>query len=169
MSTRSLLLLAVPIAWLGCSSSSPPANTDPQDAGATITCTGGDTYTANLVKPSQTGKYAFTLVQGSPAPPSLRENSWTLKIVDPTGTPPPVSQLYAVPCMPLMGHGTDEIPQFTANPDGTFTMSGVLLFMDGLWTVTVYVNPPNAGTTPETCTSTGSPLDKTVFSFCING
>jgi hypothetical protein len=103
--------------------------------------------------------YTFVLVSSAPAPPSQYANVWTLKITDASGGSPNVSDVSVSPYMPLMGHGSDQVPSLAANADGTFTVSDVYLFMTGLWAVTVSVSaPPDAGTSG----------DSAVFSFCVN-
>jgi len=124
---------------LGAACSS--ASSDPADAGgadsAVVGCQGqGETYAAGTAKTGTMGKYTFTLVQAAPAPPGINGNVWTLRVADASGAAPPASALSAVPYMPLMGHGTGQVPQFAANADGTFAVSNIYLFMNGLWTVT---------------------------------
>jgi hypothetical protein len=154
----------------GCSSSSQGAGaTGPDDAAAAdaavVGCTGqGDTYSANMEKPGKNGKYTFTLVQATPAPPGLDANTWTLKVVDGSGKAPAMSQVTAFPYMPKMGHGSSQVPQLAANPDGTFSVSDVYLFMDGLWQVTFTVTGPetDGGAAPTA-------IDSAVYTFCIDG
>ena len=144
----------------GTSAAPGPAASEAPDTG-TSGCKGeGETYTADMVKPGTLGKYTFTLTAATPAPPGLLTNVWTVKIVDSDGKAPDVSQLTAVPFMPQMGHGSDQTPTLAANADGTFTVSDLYLFMDGLWTVTFTVS--TAGATPTV-------LDKAVYSFCLDG
>ena len=153
--------------WLagGCSGSN-PANGAP-DAGAALDtgvvgCGGTpDTYVANLKKAGELGKYTFTLVQATPAPPSLQVNEWTLTVTDATGASPDVSQLTVYPYMPLMGHPSTQTPQITVKGDGTFDAKDVDLFMPGLWTVTVSVNAPAGDAGPPAV------LDKAVYMFCV--
>jgi hypothetical protein len=153
----------------GCSSSSTPgtqASPVSADSGV-VGCSGTtDTYTANLVKAGTLGKYTFTLVSATPAPPDLNENVWKVKIADSNGASPDLSQVIAYPFMPLMGHSSDLTPTMAANADGTFTVSTLDFFMPGLWTVTLSVTDepsPDAGLgeTPAT-------IDKAVYTFCVN-
>lgn len=145
------------------------AGNSPADAGmgdvAVVGCANqGDNYAAGMSKPGTMGMYTFTLMQASPAPPTINTNAWTMRIVDSSGNPPAASALTAVPFMPLMGHGTGQVPQFSANADGSFDVSDIYLFMNGLWTVTFTVTaaPTEDG---------GAPVkeDTAVFAFCING
>jgi YtkA-like len=157
-------------AALGCSSKSQSdgepdgGDTAAQPDSGTVGCSAeGQTYTADMVQAGMNGKYTFTLVSANPAPPGLDTNVWTMKIVDATGAPPPVDQVVAYPFMPKMGHGSSQVPQFAANADGSFSVSDVYLFMDGLWTVTFSVMGPevDGGAKPLA-------LDSAVYTFCIN-
>lgn len=162
---RSGVALGASLAALAaCSSPSSPAAA-PDAAGGVIGCANqGDTYAANMQKPGQMGMYTFTLNQAAPAPPSLNVNVWTMKIADAAGKSPDVTQLTALPFMPLMGHGTNQTPFFTANSDGTFSVADIDLFMDGLWTVTLSITTPAAGGSTK-----GSVVDTAVYTFCIDG
>jgi hypothetical protein len=170
-SCTAIIALFGALVGLGCSSNSESGGGD-VDAqaevstadGGTVGCSDeGQNYTANMVQAGKNGKYTFTLVSASPAPPGLDTNVWTMKIVDATGAPPPLAQLEAYPFMPKMGHGSSQVPQFAANEDGTFSVSDVYLFMDGLWTVTFSVMSPetDGGAKPIA-------LDSAVYTFCIN-
>jgi hypothetical protein len=169
-----------------CSSSTTPA-TAPADASADgfIGCGGimWDTYAANLVKAGQTqagapGPHTYTLVAADPAPPTLHTNKWTMKIVDAAGASPAASQVTAYPFMPQMNHGTIT-PVVTSNGDGTFTVSNLVLFMPGIWTVTFTTASPvqddagqdDAGSGDATADvappAVSVPIDDAVFTFCI--
>jgi hypothetical protein len=160
--------LALVAGAAGCSSSGSPGATGSTgssqsgpDSGGTVGCAGqGDTYTANLTKKGAKG-YTFTLVQASPAPPAQYANVWTLKVVDASGAIPDASEIALEPYMPLMGHGSDQVPSISANPDGSFTVNDVYLFMQGLWQVTVKVSSPSDG-------GAAALLDSAVYEFCID-
>ncbi len=164
----AVVALALGLAVGGCSSKSSGTGTnqgsDSTPDAATVGCTGeGDTYSANMEKPGENGKFTFTLVEAAPAPPSLDGNVWTVKVVDGSGKAPTAGQLTAFPYMPKMGHGSSQVPQIAANPDGTFTVSDVYLFMDGLWTVTFSV----AGTETDGGAKPVA-VDSAVYTFCID-
>jgi hypothetical protein len=154
---RGLCVLAL-CGAAGCShsSSAGPADAAPaDDAAQTVGCQDprADTYTANLTK---TGKvYTFVLVSSDPAPPGIENNSWTVKVLDASGNAVAGTQLQVVPYMPDHRHGT-TVPTITAQPDGSFSVTQVNLFMPGLWQVTV------------TATA-GATTDSAVFAFCIQG
>jgi hypothetical protein len=167
---RTIMIGVVAVSAIGaCSDSSSTStqasNTSTNDGGATavVGCAGqGDTYAAGLTKTGTNGVFTFTLVSASPSPPTLDANVWTLAIAPANATmdasaTPTSSNLTVTPFMPLMGHGSDQVPQVAANADGTFTISDVYLFMNGLWTVTINVMSGSAIT------------DSAVFTFCIDG
>jgi len=171
LAAMSACVLAMPA--MACSSKSSdgtgqtsgPETTDAAADAGVVGCTGqGNTYSANMEKPGKNGKYTFTLVQAMPAPPALLGNIWTLKVVDGSGKSPAMGQVTAFPYMPRMGHGSSQVPQLAANGDGTFSVSDVYLFMDGLWTVTFTVVAPevDGGAKPAV-------LDTAVYTFCIDG
>jgi hypothetical protein len=163
-------------ALAACSGSSSPASSTSQgdgaggvgeDGGGLVGCTGqADTYVANLTKQGKLGKYTFTLVSAAPAPPDLDGNTWTVQIKDATGASPSLDQVQVLPFMPQMGHGSDQTPQLTANTDGSFGVSDLYLFMDGLWTITFTVTEPPAADAGSKAPAT---LDQGVFTFCIDG
>jgi hypothetical protein len=165
---------AFALSCAACSSNAAsPSSASPDaaaNAGTTVTCGApSDTYTANLVKPGKLGQYTFTLVEAAPAPPDLNANVWTVKIADATGASPTLPQVMAYPFMPLMGHGSDQTPEVAANPDGTFTIKNVFLFMSGLWTITLAVLPIGDGGVVDSNATTTPPivLDEAVYTFCV--
>jgi YtkA-like len=179
MSSCFLILSGIAVAVLagGCSSSTAnnggdagvPAEGDGNDAAGAVGCTGGQTYSANMTAPGSLGVYTFTLVQSSPAPPAQYTNTWTLKVTNASGASPSLAQLTVYPFMPLMGHGSDQVPTVTASADGTFNVADVYLFMPGLWTVTIsVVDVPDAGDDASAPALPPPTIDKAVYSFCID-
>lgn len=157
-----------------CSSKSGPSTSTASQGengvgedGGLVTCSGqADTYVANLTTQGKLGKYTFTLVSASPAPPDIDANTWKVEIKDATGASPSLEQISVLPFMPQMGHGSDQTPQVTANADGSFGVSDIYLFMNGLWTITFTVTEPPAEDAGSKVTPT---LDQGVFTFCIDG
>ncbi len=111
-------------------------------------------YTPNLAASATGAK--VVLVDASPAPPARGTNTWTLKVTDAQGNSIPGAIITAKPFMPDHGHGSSVQPVITANPDGTFGVTPLYLFMPGLWQVTFTVK-------------TATTSDDVVFSFCIAG
>jgi hypothetical protein len=170
----ALVALAALVACSSKSSSSTTTSSDAggengvgEDGGGVVSCSGqADTYVANLTEQGKLGKYTFTLVSATPAPPDLDGNTWAVTIKDATGASPALDQVQVLPFMPQMGHGSDQTPQLTANADGSFGVSDIYLFMDGLWTVTFTVTEPPA---EDAGSKTPATIDQGVFTFCIDG
>ncbi len=158
-------LLAGSVALVaGCSSGSGNPGTTTgatvsEDGGGSVGCTGGDTYTANMTKPGAKGAYMFTLVQADPAPPSEYGNVWTVKITGASGAPPSAADISVTPKMPLMGHGSNQVPSVSANADGTYSVKDVYFTMPGLWAVTLDVSG---------AADSGVTSDSAVYTFCID-
>jgi hypothetical protein len=165
---------AVALAALGaCSSTStpsgqpPPPPPPPQDAAAVdtgvVSCQNDprvDAFAADLTKKSASGALTATLLSATPAPPALRTNSWTVKLVDATGAPISGAALSVVPWMPDHGHGSSVVPQVTAGAAGSYTLDSLYLFMPGVWRITLGVMPDAGMPNPD---------DEVQFFFCIEG
>lgn len=98
----------------------------------------------------------FILVAANPAPPAIDDNAWTVKVLDSGGSPVSGATLSIKTWMPDHGHGSPEAAAATANPDGTYTVQPLYLFMTGLWQVTITAQ-------------LGAVSDAATFSFCIGG
>jgi YtkA-like len=161
--TLSLLGAVVAItAAAACSSSStgttPAADTGNADSGVAVTCQNDPrvaTYVANLVEKSASGSMSVTLVSSDPAPPIRGTNDWVVKIADASGNPMANATLTVTPFMPDHGHGTSVTPTVTTNPDGSYAVANVYLFMPGVWRVTI--------------ANTAAAADSVDFFFCIPG
>ncbi len=112
------------------------------------------TYAANLSASSKTAK--VVLVDASPSPPARGSDTWKIKVTDSQGNALSNATVTAKPFMPDHGHGSSVEPVVTANPDGTYTVTPLYLFMPGLWQVTFTIK-------------TASTSDDVVFSFCVAG
>lgn len=160
------LVSLVAVAASGCSSKSDPAaDTDGSagdggggDGGDIVSCDDSreQTYAANMQVTGAAGVFTFVLVSSDPAPPADENNTWVLKVLDSGGQPVTGATLASVtPTMPLMSHGTSA-PTIVANGDGTFQVSGIYLFMGGLWQVAIVAK-------------NGSQQDTASFYFCVAG
>jgi hypothetical protein len=110
--------------------------------------------------------FDFVLVSSTPAPPVRGSNSWVLKVVDAQGNAVPNAVITSVyPYMPDHSHGTSASPIWTGNADGSFTIKQLLLFMPGVWTVTIDVQSGAA----TNCMTDPSKCDSVVYGFCISG
>lgn len=151
-------------ASIGCSSTDTPAST-PNDAGAVvdeasaITCTNdsrANTFAANLEKVGQGGVYRFVLVSSDPSPPVRGTNRWTVRINDAAGAPVTGSVIEISSFMPDHGHASSVKASSTEQPDHSYVIEPLYLFMPGLWQITLKA-------------TTGTVVDSAVFTFCIQG
>jgi hypothetical protein len=157
---RFLAFLAPAAVAIACSHAD---SASPADAGAgdeaQVTCqtdSRAQTYSANMVQKGQSGVFQLALASADPAPPARGTNTWTVRVLDASGAPVTGATLDVKPFMPDHGHGTSIVATITANPDGTFGVTPLYLFMPGLWQMTFGVHA-------------GSQNDSVVFSFCVAG
>jgi hypothetical protein len=114
-------------------------------------------YRANLTQAGVLGALRFVLVAGSPAPPAIDSNTWTLSVLDSSGHSVDNATFSSIKTwMPDHGHGSTEVPAATSNGDGTYTVEPLYFFMNGLWQITFTAQA-------------GSVSDSATFSFCIGG
>ncbi len=159
----STATLSLAIALAACS----PANDAPTAASMVPSATAdvigcandprADAYRANLSKVGTGKSLTFVLVAASPAPPAINNNTWTLQVLDSNGSPIPNATFSPIKTwMPDHGHGSPEVPLATPNPDGTYSVQPLDLFMNGLWQVTFTAQ-------------VGTVSDSATFSFCVGG
>lgn len=140
------------------------------DAGAT-TCTSLgrpiDTFSLGMKKKGTSGNFTFALVGADPAPPNDPQmNTWTVQVLDATGTPVPDATVSLPvsdpsigwgfaknPWMPTMNHGSSVANPPIVNQGGTATIQ-VDFSMSGYWQTFVYAQ-------------SGSTTDSATFSFCL--
>ncbi len=150
--------------WLtSCSpaADAPGAQSPGADAGSTIIGCAGDsraeTYRPDMSEVGASKALTFILVGGSPAPPAIDDNIWTVKVLDSSGAPATNATFSSIKTwMPDHGHGSPETPMATPNADGTYTVQPLYLFMNGLWQITFTAQ-------------VGAVSDTATFSFCIGG
>jgi hypothetical protein len=156
---RVSLLIAVLLASSLCGCSSKNAS-DPSDGGGD----GGDivgcgdsrsqTYAPGIQVTGASGIYSFAIASSQPSPPVSGTDVLVVKVLDASGQPVAGATLSAVtPSMPHMVHGTST-PTIASNADGSFTVSGVYLFMPGFWEI-------------DMTAQSGSQKDTGSFFFCI--
>jgi hypothetical protein len=124
---RFAMLAALATAAAGCSSSG-PAETTGFGAAPLMTVT------------SQSGQLAID-VRTSPQPPARGTNDVELTVTGSTDHAPLDGlALELKPWMPAMGHGTSIVPTVTREMNGKYLVSGVDLFMPGLWELRLTVS-----------------------------
>jgi hypothetical protein len=159
--SRTLLALLCACA-LSCSSqgSGDPANAPSGDAGTgdRVGCAKDPrvmTFASGL-QAKTTGPLSAQIVNATPSPPQRAPgesglNAWTVKLAMNGGPVPSDAAVTVKLLMPDHGHGSSIVPLITPNPDGTFAVTRLYLFMAGVWEISFLVN----GTDPAT------------FSICI--
>jgi len=102
----------------------------PSDAGC-----GGETVTVapGLQVACTTGDCALEIVATDPAPPDRGDNTWTVRLVDNTGSDLPVKTLTTAPFMPAHDHGTVPADYAGTLSDSGWSIGPFDLFMPGLW------------------------------------
>jgi hypothetical protein len=158
--------LLVGFSCLPCACSSPKAKSDDQPgiAGASSSLVGcqpsdGDLYVPGLLKTGASGRFDFSLVSGTPAPPALGDNRFVVQVLDAEGNPSDGTLSVALN-MPQHGHPSPKQPDIRFDAESrAFTLEPVDLFMVGLWRIDFEF---------ET-TVGGAPLsDSAAFEFCID-
>lgn len=145
---------------LACSASS-AGDADPPDGGdgGIVGCqsyAAVEAFAPDLVKQGEAKNFTFVLLSSTPTPPAVEQNTWVVQVLDASNNPVSGASLTSVvPYMPTMGHGTST-PQVTLNPDGSFTISSIYLFMPGIWQTTIVAEA-------------GQTKDSVAFTFCVAG
>jgi hypothetical protein len=162
-SATGFLVLALGLGLAACSSGSTGGT--PTDTGGSIGCATDprvETMTANLTKKGDGGKLSFVIAKADFVPPAAETNTWTLKVIDANGQPVKDAMLTfpkdnhpSDPWMPDHGHGGTPA-SYKNNGDGTYTVSPLYFFMDGVWSTKVTA-------------AVGSTTDSTTFTFCVGG
>jgi hypothetical protein len=160
MSPRSSHYVAATLAIAfaaACGGTSAPSDSG---AGGVINCASDPramTYTPGLAVMSSAKEMKFTLLSSNPAPPARVVNTWKLSVASASGQALTSLSLQVEAFMPDHGHGSSAVPQVATNPDGTYTISNLYLFMPGIWRITFAATPP------------GGTFDSGAFYFCIPG
>jgi hypothetical protein len=129
-----------------------------QDGGA-IGCASdprAETYGADMSKVGDAKVLTFILIAANPAPPAIDDNTWTVEVLDSSGSALSDAALSIKTWMPDHGHGSPETPMATLNAGATYSVQPLYLFMNGLWQITITAQ---AGAVSDTAT----------FSFCVGG
>lgn len=132
---------------------------DPGTAGSgSVSCVnapGVSPTATDLDQMSALGTFWVRIVAAEPNPPAKQMNSWTIRIYDTaTRTAITGASVVATPYMDCHGHPARFPAQVTANPDGTYTVSQLDLFMAGIWRISI---------------SLPDRQDRVNFHFCVQG
>jgi len=109
-------------------------------ATVTVAVSGCATPPANLdlalEKPSVSGRYAVALVPPPVAPAINEMHSWTVKLMDASGTPVTGAMVTVEGGMPQHGHGFPTRPRVTREVEGgTYLVEGMKFSMPGWWNI----------------------------------
>ena len=116
-------------------------------------------YAAGLQKPGAAGRFDFTLVSSTPAPPALDHNLFVVQVSDPDGNAT-MGELSVTLDMPEHGHPSPKQPDIRFDAESkAFFVEPVQLFMVGLWRITFEFDARVEG---------ASRADSAVFEFCID-
>ena len=169
MRWTNVIAATVLMAALGCAggcSGSDAADPVVADASRPASACAGDpraqTYAAGMEQPGLAGNVRVRLVTASPAPPAKGLNAWTLQVVDAGGAPVVGAVVTVKPFMPDHGHGSSLVPSATpTDAAGRSSVTGLELFMAGVWEVSILVAlPADAGV---------SATDTAKLTFCVDG
>ncbi len=153
------MLIATPLA--ACATSTGGASTSTGDTITTDSVCANDPraepYAVGLSATGTSGlKVSF--VSAAPAPPTMGNNVWTIKVTDAQDAPVSGATITLKPYMPDHGHGSSIVPQvMPMTAEGTYQVTLIDLFMPGIWQNTFTITP-----------ATG-PVQTVVFTFCIDG
>lgn len=161
---RLIASLLIPSAGLFCACSSSSSPTDTSSAGGPtgeVGCSqaSGDTYTPGMQKLGDAGRYSFSILSSSPAPPAVNNNAFVVQVTD-SDDNPVKGDLSVALDMPDHGHSSpspDDIAFDAAT--GSYTLDPLDLFMVGLWRFTFSFQADSGS---------ASDADSAVFKFCID-
>jgi hypothetical protein len=105
------------------------------------------------------GRFQFTLLSSTPAPPAVDDNRFVLQVSDEDGNALD-GDLSVTLDMPEHGHSSPAQPKISFdNEQNAFVLEPMRLFMVGLWRITFNFESMADGT---------SRSDSAVFEFCVD-
>ena len=103
---------------------------------------------------------SVTLDSGEPDFPAIGDNTWSVTVLSAAGEPLVGAALAPSAKMPDHGHMSPTTPSATLTDDeGRATVSGLNLFMAGVWRIELSV----------TAAGEATPSDSVSFAFCVEG
>lgn len=148
-------LVTASVLLAGCSSDSEDNGGSGGSGGTEYKCTHAtDTYSVGLSKLGTEGVFEVMLMDADPAPPSKKQNTWTVHVKDADGNDVSGATLTVNPNMPEHGHGSTQTTAVTDLGDGMYELSPVYLQMAGYWAIPITV-------------TLGSESDTAQFDFCV--
>jgi hypothetical protein len=149
----SILLFAALFTALSCGSENDGGGSG--GGGGDGKCAGALEYHAGIQKAGLEGHYTIAILQASPAPPHIGDNTWTVRVTDASGAPVDGATLILGTWMPAHEHPGGRGTTVTPKGDGTYELAPVNFNMDELWETTITVE--------------ASETDSVMFPFCIAG
>jgi hypothetical protein len=135
------------------------------EMGPMISCEGDprvSMYMDGMTKAGLAGAAQVKITSATPSPPANGQNTWTIQLMDRTGTPM-AGAVTVLPDMPDHGHVSPQTPVVTAGATvGAYTVSNLYLFMAGVWRIQLSISTGSAA-------DGGSLLDIVTFYFCVQG
>jgi hypothetical protein len=119
----------------------------------------GDVYVAGMKKPGAAGRFDFTLLSSTPAPPALEYNQFVVQVSHADGSAV-AAELGVVLEMPEHGHRSPTPPEISFDAESSaFLLDPMDLFMVGLWRITFSF---------QGALDDARVADSAVFEFCID-
>jgi hypothetical protein len=163
LAALAIRLAALSTGLFACSSGSsgPTQSSTTPDTTGLVSCDDPrqQAYAPGMQQLGASGVFTFVLVSSSPAPPAYPNDVFVLRVMDASGQPVTGATVVVEPTMPTMSHGTSKVG-VTSNPDGSYTLQPLYLFMGGLWEIAIHATVQVDG---------GSQQDTTSFFFCVPG
>jgi hypothetical protein len=135
------------------------------EMGPMISCEGDprvSMYMDGMTKAGLAGAAQVKITSATPSPPANGQNTWTIQLMDRTGTPM-AGAVTVLPDMPDHGHVSPQTPVVTAGATvGAYTVSNLYLFMAGVWRIQLSISTGSAA-------DGGSLVDIVTFYFCVQG
>ena len=135
------------------------------EMGPMISCAGDprvSMYMDGMIKAGLAGAAQVKITSATPSPPANGQNTWTIQLMDRTGTPM-AGAVTVLPDMPDHGHVSPQTPVVTAGATvGAYTVSNLYLFMAGVWRIQLSISTGSAA-------DGGSLVDIVTFYFCVQG
>jgi hypothetical protein len=110
-------------------------------------------FASGLKAQSTSGRLVAEIINGFPSPPvrgsgDAGMNYWIVRLTMDGG--PVQGDIVVLAEMPDHGHKSPKVPKAIPNPDGTYTVDPLFLFMGGVWEISFSVG-----------------LEKAMFSLCV--
>jgi hypothetical protein len=128
------------------------------DDGSDVTCGGKATpFVLPVTARTPGDEYSVTLTASDPPKFGMRDNAWTLRVDDASGSAASGVSFNVVPWMTEHNHGAVKAVIVTEVGGGTYEAKPININMPGIWDIRVEFPGDDGGTPP-----------RAVFSFCAS-